>query len=510
MSQTDATENAGVTSVLRVEGLTKQFGATLALDDVELTISPGEIHALVGENGAGKSTLIKILAGVYVPDDGSIALEGEMVDPRHSQLPIAFIHQDLGLIEGLSVKENIALVGGYDRARGLISWKQLSKRAEETLALIGSDLDPDSPVSELTAAERSVVALTRALTLVQRDKLPLLVLDEPTASLPEQEVAILFGALERLRRLGVAMIYVTHRMDEVKRLSDRVSVLRDGRNVVTAPTATLSTDEIVQHIVGRPLAEVFISPRTRADTNALIEMEDVCVQGAGPASFSIDTGEIVALVGLIGAGHDRIGRALFGAQPVLSGRARLSGKTMSFGSVEAAVAANIGFVSSRRADESIAPALTVRENLYLNKYLTGGSPLRPVNRRGETAAAEAALERFDIRPRDTERQIETLSGGNQQKAVLARWILSNRDVLILEEPTIGVDVGAKAEIYRTLSEFTEEGGAIALVSSDYEEVVGIAHRAFVFNRGKVVAEVAREQMSVETITKLAGQDPNGE
>ena len=498
--------------LLRIRGLGKSFAGTRALDGVDLDVGAGELHALLGENGAGKSTLIKILAGVHRADAGRILWRGREADPGRagSALPISFIHQDLGLVGGMTVAENVAVVAGYRRTRaGLISWPRTRAAAADALAALGGGIDPDAPVAGLRAAERSLVAIARAMAV----RADLLVLDEPTAALPEADVERLLAALRRLRARGLGLLYVTHRLDEVFRVADRVTVLRDGRRVGARAVAATRPEELVRLIVGRPLDEVFGGAASRgraAGGGELLRVDGLVTDGAGPVSFALAEGETLALVGLRGAGHHAVGRALAGDLPARAGRLRLGGAPYRPRSPAEAVAAGVGFVSSRRGEEGIAASLAVRENLFANPAAAGRGARRWLGGAAERAAAVAALGRFAVRPREPELPVAKLSGGNQQKVVLARWLEAGpRRLLVLEEPTFGVDVGAKAEIYRLLDRRArgdgDGGGGVLLISSDFEEVAGVAHRALVLDRGRIAAEIPRARLSVaELIRRAAG------
>jgi ribose transport system ATP-binding protein len=485
--------------LLRMERLRKQFPGTLALDDVDFEVRAGEIHALVGENGAGKSTLIKILAGVYAADAGAIELGGRSYDPAHEHR-VAFIHQDLGLFAQFSVAENIAVVAGYERPRGLISWDRVRARATHVLASMGSDIDVEEPVAGLTSAERSIVAIARALA-VEAD---VLVLDEPTASLPETDVRRLFEILAGLRARGMGIIFVSHRLDEVFRLADRVTVLRDGRRILSTTVAQTTPSQLVTAIVGRELSDMFISPPPPGE-EAVLELSELMVGPVGPVSLTLRRGEILGLVGLRGAGQDLIGRTIFGETGMFdhSGVMRVLERPLRVRGPADAMAHGVAFVSSKRSEEGVAGSLTVRENIFPNAAMQGRGALTFRSNREEQRRTETVMERFDVRPRDPERAVGTLSGGNQQKSILARWLEARSGLLILEEPTFGVDVGARAEIYRILGDYVGAGHAVLLVSSDFEEVAGISHRALVFRRGRIVAEVPRAELSVMRLTELA-------
>lgn len=496
MTASDGRASAALLSVREVR---KHFVGTVALKGVDFDLRPGEVHALVGENGAGKSTLIKILAGVHAADAGAISFLGEDVEPASHRLPIAFIHQDLGLAGTLTVAENIAVVSGYPTRLGLISWRRVRANAETVLHAMGADLPATQRVERLTVAERSIVALARAMWL----KRQAIVLDEATAALPEHDVARLFDVLRNIRASGVGVIYVTHRLDEVFRIADRVTVLRDGRRICTRPIATLSEEELIREMTGRKLE------RGRARRHEIVAEPVLTVDGlvaahAGPVSFQLRPGEILALVGLRGAGHDSLGRAIYGVLPTRSGEVTIDGNPLPGGATRAALDAGLGFLSSKRAEENIASLLTVRENVFLNPLLRGGAGWRTYSRGGEAKACSLALERFAVRPRAPEALIDTLSGGNQQKVILARWLsLPERKVLILEEPTAGVDVGARADIYSMLQQAAVKGLAVLLISSDFEEIAAIATRALVLAGGRVVADLARDDITLDQLSAAA-------
>ncbi len=484
--------------LLEITRLSKRFTGTLALDAVDFDVRRGEVHALLGENGAGKSTLIKVLAGVYRADQGEIRLNGRVVDPTTEKLPITFIHQDLGLVDTMTVAENIAVVAGYPRRGGIISWRAAREAAVTALARMGGGVSPDARVRDLPAAERSIVAIARAMAV----ECDLLVLDEPTAALPEADVARLLDVLRRLRTEGLGIVYVTHRLDEVFRISDRVTVLRDGRRIATDLVSETTPAELVYNIVGRSLSDLFIKP-SAAGAETVLTVDALTVGNVGPVSFKVSAGEIVGLVGLRGAGHDTVGRAIFGSMGNTSGSMSLLGSPLTLRDPRDAIRRRIGFVSSKRGEESLAPRLTVRENLFINPVTTGTKLLSPIVPSVEQARCLRVLHRYSVRPPETERVIATLSGGNQQKVIVARWMAAESCLLVLEEPTFGVDVGSKADIYQLLQEALDKGLAVLLISSDFEEVAGICHRALIFDRGKVAAELERSELSIARLTALA-------
>ena len=484
--------------LLEVAAASKQFGATRALDGVSLEVRGGEIVALLGENGAGKSTLIKALAGVHTLDAGSIRYRGQDVPDGLRGLPIAFIHQDLGLIEWMTVAENICLALGYPRRLGLVDWKGARNRAAKALAAAGADIDPDARVASLSRTAKSLVAISRALAA----EVELLVLDEPTASLPANEVARLFSSLRRLRAQGVGMIYVSHRLDEVFEIADRIVVLRDGRVVGERATASTSPEQVILLIVGREPSQVFRRPAQRTGS-ARLELAGLMVGDVGPIDCALHAGEIIGLVGLRAAGQESVGRALFGLAPITGGRILLDGRPVAPASPRQAMRAGIDLVCADRMADSLATNLCVRENLFLNLRASGSRAYSLIRPAREHEAASRVGQEIGLRPNDPALPIEWLSGGNQQKVVLGRWLHLQGKVYILEDPTAGVDVGAKGEIYRLLDVALKRGAAILLVSTDFEEVEKVCHRALVFDRGRVVAELGVGDMSAENLLAAA-------
>ncbi len=487
----------GADPALEIAGLTKTFAGTRALQGASLEINRGEILALLGENGAGKSTLIKILAGVYQADAGTVTLGGAPLSGDPRRRPISFIHQDLGLVDDMSVAENIALVNGFPREGMLIAWHRVRRQAKAALAVLDAPIDVDAPVRSLTATERAIVGIARAVSM----RSEVLVLDEPSAALPAGDVERLFGVLRRLRDSGVALIYVTHRIDEVFRLADRVTVLRNGRVVASEAIADVTPQSLVAHILGRPLTELFVEP-PEPGREVVLDVADLVSGSAGPVSFKVHGGEVIGLVGRIGAGHDIVGRAIYGALPTDSGSIGVAGRPAG-GSIARSRRAGIEFSTGRRVEEGIATQLSVRENLWMNPASYGRGLVGFETPASERQRAAEVLYRYDVRMHDTEQAINTLSGGNQQKVVLARAIETQPRLLVVEEPTAGVDVGAKAQIYRLIEEALGRGLAVLMISSDFEEIAATCFRALVFERGRIVAELRKPNVSQEQLTRIA-------
>ena len=489
------------TPLIAFESIVKRFGGVSALKGVSVTVRPGEILALLGENGAGKSTLIKTLAGIHDPDEGAILYRGAPYRHRAPKFgqrqPVAFIHQDLGLIDWMTIAENIALAIGYPRKRGMIDWRAAEAATQAALAQVACPLDPTMRVRDLSRTEKSLVAIARALA-VESD---VLVLDEPSASLPADEVHRLFDALRPLKARGVGMIYVSHRLDEVFEIADRIAVLRDGALVGERAVAQTSPEELVSLIVGKALDRFAGSPR-RANAPVRLEARALAVDGAGPVDLTIAQSEIVGLVGLRGAGHERIGRALFGSYPH-SGAILLDGRALTLPDAASAMRNGIGLIARDRVEESSATGLSIRENAFLNPAATGRNILSFLSPRREARNASAIGARVGLRPNTPDMPIESLSGGNQQKVIVGRWLAIGAKVLIAEDPTAGVDVGAKAEIYRLLDEALGAGLSVIVVSTDFEEVARLCHRALVFSRGAIVAELTGQDLTIERLIHAA-------
>ena len=480
--------------------VSKSFGGTRALKEVTMNVGRGEIVALLGENGAGKSTLIKILGGIHAPDTGDVVID--RTPYRHTpgstrvRQAVAFIHQDLGLIEWMSIAENIAMASGFARRGPFIDRAACKRATRAALERVGCDFSPTMRVARLTRAEKSMVAIARALAV----ECDFLVLDEPSASLPARDVSDLFDVLRQLRADGVGMIYVSHRLDEVFEIADRVVVLRDGETVGVRDVAHTTPEELVDLIVGRK-PRVHVRPDLR-DEAPVLAVRELRSRSVGPVSLDIRRGEVLGLVGLRGAGQEDIGRCLFGTEP-FAGSLTLDGAGFVPTSPETAMRAGIGLIPRDRVVESLAASLSIRENFYINPSSGGRGPFSFLPHAVETERARRAGAALGLRPNDPELPIEALSGGNQQKVVVGRWLAHGNKVLIAEDPTAGVDVGAKAEIYALLNEALERGVAVVVISTDFEEVATICHRALVFNRGDIVSRLDGLHLTTEALVQAA-------
>ena len=482
-------------ALVSIKALSKRFGATQALDAVSFDINAGEVLALLGANGAGKSTVIKILAGIYSPDSGSITSQD---GGNLNSIRFAFIHQDLGLVEWMTVGESVALGSGYPRKAGIIDWAGVRKMATDALKNVAPHIDVNQTISTLSKADRSLVAIARALYA----KSDVLVLDEPTASLHASDCENLFQVLRNLQTQGVAIVYVSHRLDEIFKVADRVVVLRDGKLVEEGLISTFSPESLVRGIVGRS-TELF----HLGDANygaEVLNVSNLSGEGVRSASFILREGEVLGLIGLNGAGQREVGRIIAGALPRFGGTITLKGAALKGGLVKV-VRAGISLITSSRAEEGLAMHLSIRENMFPNLKVRGAGVFTLLSHRKEATEAAELTNRFNVKTPNEEVAIATLSGGNQQKVILARWLSLPRSVIVLEEPTAGVDVGAKGDIYRLIAEATEARLAVLLVSTDFEEVALMAHRALVFSDGEIVAELERSQLSVENLVTYASR-----
>lgn len=479
--------------MIEFQSVTKRFGGIIALEDVTFSISAGECHGLVGENGAGKSTLGKILAGNLRPDHGRVVLA--------SGARVGMVHQELAFCPDLSVAENLCLGSLPRRGRYRVDWAAVRRCSEELLSQIGVTLDVWRPMRTLTTGQEQLVQIAAAVGTGAN----ILVLDEPTSSLSEAEAHRLFALLERLRAQGVTLVYVSHRLPEVLRLCDRITVLRDGRYVATLDRAEATTDRLVQLMIGRSLAEYFPGHLDTPPGPVRLRVENLRSPGRFEGvSFAVRAGEIVGLAGLVGAGRSEVAQAIFGLDPHASGRVEVDGQPVRLGSVRAALRAGIGLVPEDRKRQGLVLPLSCRLNFslaILDRLRRRGW----LDQRAERAVATRLFEQLAVKTPSLETPVAALSGGNQQKVVLARWLARELKVLIVDEPTRGVDVGAKAAIHALLDELAGRGLAILLISSELPELLNLATRILVMREGRLVGELGREEATQERLLEwMAG------
>jgi ribose transport system ATP-binding protein len=484
--------------LLRMSHISKGFPGVQALRDVQLEVRQGEIHALMGENGAGKSTLMKILAGVYHPDQGTIELDSRAVvidTPRQARsLGISIIHQELNLAPNLSVAENIVMGREPHRAGGWLDTRVMESEARGVLEQVGATFSPATIVNTLSIGQQQLVEIAKALSEHAR----ILVMDEPTASLSERETQKLFEIIRTLRSQNIAIIYISHRMSEVYELADRVTVLRDGQYVGTLTGDQINAEELIRRMVGRPLNDLYVHDAVEIG-NVVLEIRDLSDEyDIGPASLTLRRGEIVGLAGLIGAGRTELARLIFGADRSNSGEVYIDGKLVQIRRPQDAIRAGIGLVPESRKEQGLFLQMAVQENIVMNampRLSVGGF----LNARRMRSTARQQVNDLSIRLASLDQPVTNLSGGNQQKVVLARWLTLGPKVLLLDEPTRGVDVGAKAEIYRIMSKLAHAGVAILMISSELPEILGMSDRILVMREGKIAAELPGRTTTQEEI-----------
>ncbi len=494
--------------VLRVTGLSKTFPGTQALKGVDLDVRRGEIHALVGGNGSGKSTLVKILAGVHDPDPGGEIRIGDEIfrhglTPAHARLAgLHFVHQDPAVFLDMSIADNLAFGRGFETdVTKRIRWRAVRKRTAIALERFGIEARPETPVGALRPSDRTMVAIARALQDQEGAHSGLLVLDEPTASLPDADGEILLEALRRYAAAGQSMLFVSHHIDEVLGFAHRVTVFRDGRRVDTLAAAGLEHDRLVELITGRSVEQLYPEIPEATETGAVLQVRDLSVGLVRDVSFDVARGEVLGLAGLIGSGASEIVQAAFGAIPFVSGSVTVDGRRLPPGRPKAAIAAGVSYVPGERSRAAFSD-MNVRENLSAPEVMRYWKNLvMQVGR--ERRDARETMHRFTVRATSESQPMSSLSGGNQQKVVLGRWLRRQPKVLLLEEATQGVDVGARADIYELIRAAADQGTAVVLVTVDFEEIAGLCDRALVVNEGRIVAELRKPNIDRETLTELA-------
>lgn len=485
--------------VVQFRGIAKQFPGVHAVNNVNLDLYPGEVHVVAGENGAGKSTLMKLLAQVERPSAGQILMDGKPVsirNPRYAQsLGIAMVYQEFALAPHLSIAQNMSL-GREPMRMGVIDHKAEIRQARELLARVGLDIDPRRSVSGLSVAQQQLVEIAKALAVNAK----ILIMDEPTATLTEHEIDDLFKVIYNLIEHGIAILYISHRLDEIFRIADRVTIMRDGNVVATLSRSEIDEKNLIRLMVGRDIENLYPRPDTNAGA-VVLRAEGINRNNIlHDCTFEVRAGEIVGLAGLIGAGRTELARAVFGADPINAGRIWLDGKQIKVKTPQDAIKQGIGYLTEDRKKDGLAMRLGIDKNITLaNLPMFAGM----LNLGEEKRIAIRARDQLHIRTPSIKRRVETLSGGNQQKTIVARWLETNARVLFFDEPSRGIDVGAKAEMFELIGNLARNGKAIVLISSYLPELINMCDRILVMREGRIVGEVSREQFSEEHIIALA-------
>jgi ribose transport system ATP-binding protein len=495
-----------MTPFIALAGISKRFGGVHAIEGIDFDVRAGEVHALVGENGAGKSTLMRVIGGGHHADAGTIEVEGREITFRnpHASLAegIAVIHQETALAPALSVAENVFL----GAMPAVIDWRALRAKARALIESLGFEIDPAALVETMSAAQCQVIEIAKALS----GTLKLLVLDEPTAALAPSDANRLLDIVRDLRARGVGIVYISHRLEEVFAIADRITVLKDGKRVDTVTPDSITRDELIRKMVGRPLSVLF--PERHATLGADVLKVEGLTRGrvVQDVSFSLRAGEVVGLGGLIGSGRTEVARLIFGADQRDAGRIELKSKTLNARSPMAAVRAGIGFVPEDRKGQGAVLAMPIRINATLASLDSVSGPFGWLAFRRERASVAKLMESLRIKARSMDADVSTLSGGNQQKVVLAKWFHADGDLIILDEPTRGVDVGAKVEIYTLINQLAERGKAVLVISSDHQELMGLCDRILVMGEGRIRGQLNPGDYSEERILALSLQREAGE
>ncbi|MGG1552887.1 sugar ABC transporter ATP-binding protein [Paenibacillus ferrarius] len=495
--------------LLRMEGIEKHFPGVHALQQCRLSLAPGEVLALVGENGAGKSTLMKIATGVYQKDEGTIRVNGREVEIPNTraaqQLGISMIHQELNLMPDLTIAQNIFI--GREPRRGIKLWvdeRKLNEQAQRLLDEMNLPLDPRTRVSELTVAKQQMVEIAKALSFQSQ----VLIMDEPTAALTNAEIEELFRIIQRLKSKGVGIVYISHRMEELKRISDRITVMRDGRYIDTVPTASTTIDQIIAMMVGR---ELYVSPQqansqqTTTPPAKVLEVSNLTRGNAvKDVSFHLAKGEILGFAGLMGAGRTEVARAIFGADPIDAGDIRIHGSAVTIRGPHDAVKHGIGYLSEDRKRYGLMVEMDVKTNIAVASYRSVRRRLFGWMQDGRIGQhAQHYVEALQIKTPTIHQPVKFLSGGNQQKVVIGKWLLRDCDILIFDEPTRGIDVGAKTEIYKLLDDLAAQGKSIIMISSELPEILRMSHRIMVMCEGRITGELTQQEATQEAIMRFA-------
>jgi inositol transport system ATP-binding protein len=489
--------------LLSANGVHKAFPGVVALDDASFTLRKGTVHALVGENGAGKSTLMKILAGIYQPDSGEICLNGkkvQMTSPRDAlEKGVAMIHQELNLMPSMTVAENIWIRREPRNRLGFIDHRKMNRHTTDLLSKLNINLPPEIEVRHLSVANRQMVEIAKAVSYESN----VLIMDEPTSALTEREASHLFEIIRDLRSQGKGIVYISHKMNEIFQIADDVSVFRDGKYIATHAARDITRDNIIQMMVGREVSQMF--PKEDATPGEIVlSVKDLSLEGVfDNISFELRAGEILGLAGLLGSGRSNVAETLFGVTPASSGEIRIGGQAVSIGSPTQAIRLGMAFLTEDRKDSGCMLALDVLENMQIAVLQNNYTKIGFVRSKSlESACGEMRL-KLRVKTPGLHTRIETLSGGNQQKVLIGRWLLTNPKILILDEPTRGIDVGAKAEIHALISSLAKAGAAVILISSEMPEVLGMSDRILVMHEGRATGILDRKDATQVRIMELA-------
>ena len=489
-----------MTDLVKLTAITKSFGGIHALGGVDFDVRAGEIHALLGENGAGKSTLMRVLGGEMLPSSGTVEIEGrpiEFAGPSAARsLGIAVIHQEFALAPDLTVAENIFL----GELPAIIGWSSLKKRAGELIQHLGFDIDPGATVGSLAVAHQQIVEIAKALS---RD-VKIIVFDEPTAVLATQDAERLHDIIRGLRARGVGIVYISHRLEEVFAIADRMTVMKDGKVVATVQANRVSIDDVIRMMVGRPISTMFPDRKSRTFGPVKLEVQNLVLgRLVKDVSFSIRAGEIVGLGGLVGAGRTEVARAIFGADRLESGVVNLNGKTLRLQSPRDAVQAGIGLLPEDRKLQGVILNQPIRVNATMSRLSSVVNRFGFLKSKEEGRSVTALSDNLRLKASSIDAPVSSLSGGNQQKVVLAKWFYADGDIIILDEPTRGVDVGAKSEIYALVNRLSEAGKAVLVISSEHQELFGLCDRILVMREGALCGELLPDDYSEENLLSLA-------
>ncbi|MCG9791738.1 sugar ABC transporter ATP-binding protein [Flavobacterium algicola] len=493
-------------SEYRVEmiGITKSFGVVSVLQGVNLKVKPGEIHALLGENGAGKSTLVKILSGVHQRDNGTVLLNGVEINPKNTHdgqvLGISVVYQELSLVNDLSVAENIYL-HKLGASKFWMNWKQITKDAQELIDSLGFVIDAGAKVRDLSIVQKQVVEIAKALS----EDTKVLILDEPTTVFDPNDAKKLFANLLRLKSEGMSIIYISHHLDEIFKIADTITVLKDGVDTGSMATKDITKDNVIKLMIGRDLDELYPTRDAREDLAPVFEVQNLFGSDGfvKDVSFSVHPGEVLGIAGLGGSGRTEMAKLIFGADKKKSGTLILNGKIIKTDSPFDAVKHEIGFVSEDRKEEGVFLPLSIRSNISITSFKPISSKLGFINNQKECENVRGLISKLNIKTPSSEVDVKNLSGGNQQKVALAKWLSIDSKLIIIDEPTRGVDVGAKIEIYNLINEVAKKGVGVIVISSDMPEIMGIADRILVMHKGSIFGELPKEKFTEENILRYS-------